>query len=58
MNFFTPISIFTIFAAFACLLLSFFTRMKPYAKRTRFLFLVVAGVALACFMLWGVTRNF
>jgi hypothetical protein len=58
MNFFAILSLAMIFAAFVCFLISFFTRMKPYAKRIRLLFFITAGVALFLFIFWGISRNF
>ncbi len=58
MNFFAMLSLAMIFVSFACFLLSFFTRMKPYAKRTRLLFFITAGAAFFIFIFWGVSRNF
>lgn len=58
MNPFAILSISLIFFSFGCFFLSFFTRMKPCAKRTRLLFLISSGVSLLAFMLWGIMRNF
>ncbi|MCI8500862.1 MAG: hypothetical protein HFJ85_01355 [Oscillospiraceae bacterium] len=57
MNPFAVLSVGLIFLSFGCFLLAFFTRMKPYAKRTRLLCLLSAVLSLLAFMLWGIMRN-
>ncbi len=57
MNPFAVLSISLIFLSFGCFLFAFFTRMKPYAKRTRLLCFLSAGASLLAFMLWGIMRN-
>jgi len=43
---------------FVSFLVSFFTRMKPFAKATRLVFFILTGLAVAAFMFWGIARNF
>lgn len=58
MNFFTGFTICLILLSFCLFVISFFTRMKPYGKRTRLLFYCSAGAALLVFIAWGISRNF
>ena len=44
--------------AFVSFLTAFFTRMMPCAKVTRRIFFVLAALAVAAFMFWGIARNF